>query len=51
MASNTNEKSRDRELFEEAVQWIWEHTIGFGEDEYIKALKSIGMTDSEIKEL
>ena len=46
-----DEKSRDRELLENAIEWIWEHTIGLGEDEYIQALKKIGMTESEIKNL
>lgn len=44
-------KSRDRELLENAIDWIWEHTISLGEEEYINALKKIGMSDSEIKSL
>lgn len=44
----TNE--RKAELFDKALTWIWEHTEGYSQDEYVSALKHIGFTPKEIKE-
>ena len=41
---------RKAELFDEAITWIWEHTEGYGKEEYVNALEHIGFTDEEIEE-
>lgn len=40
---------RVRKLLSNAIDWIYEHTEGFGEDEFKRALKHIGMSDEEIQ--
>lgn len=40
---------RKAELFDNAILWIFEHTEGYGIEEYSRALKNIGFTDEEIK--
>lgn len=40
--------SRVRELFSNAIDWIYEHTEGFGNDEFVRALRHIGMSEDEI---
>ena len=43
---------RVMQLFSNALDWIYDHTEAFhGEQEYIRALKHIGMTDEEIREV
>ena len=42
---------RVRKLLSNAIDWIYEHTTGFGEDEFIRALKHIGMSEDEINQL
>ena len=44
----TNE--RKSELFNKAIDWVWEHTEGYGVSEYLNALKHIGYTQEEILE-
>lgn len=41
---------RKFELFDNAMLWIFEHTEGYGVEEYVRALKNIGFTAEEIKE-
>jgi hypothetical protein len=43
----TNE--RKAELFDHAISWIWEHTNGYGSEEYARALFKIGYTREEIE--
>jgi hypothetical protein len=43
----TNE--RKAELFTGLMEWVWMHTEGYGEDEYIRALENIGFTADEIE--
>ena len=44
----TNE--RKAELFHEMLVWIYDHTKGYGIDEYIGALSNCGFTQDEIRE-
>ena len=41
---------RKAELFDKAIEWIWEHTEDHGVKEYLNALKQIGYTKKEIAE-
>lgn len=41
---------RKVQLFDKAIEWIWEHTEDEGVQEYLKALKHIGYTQEEILE-
>ena len=41
--------NRTKELLYEALGWIYEHTRGFGEDEFIRALTHMGLTSEEIR--
>ena len=41
---------RKAELFDSAINWIWEHTEYYGDNEYFSALQNIGYTDEEIQE-
>lgn len=44
----TNE--RKIELFDKAIEWVWEHTEQHGVSEYLNTLKRIGYTEKEIAE-
>lgn len=44
----TNE--RKAKLFHGAMDWIWEHTEGYGKEEYVCALQHIGFTREEVQE-
>lgn len=44
----TNE--RKAELFDKAIEWIWDHSEGYDVQEYLRALKHIGYTQAEILE-
>lgn len=41
---------RKAELFDKAIDWVWEHTESFGMKRYLSALKTIGYTPEEITE-
>ena len=41
---------RKAELFNGALDWIFEHTARYGKEEYACALQKIGFTRTEIKE-
>lgn len=41
---------RKAELFDNAILWIFEHTEGYGIEEYARALENIGCTEEEISE-
>ena len=42
--------TRKAELFDKAIEWIWDHSEGYDVQEYLKALKHIGYTKEEILE-
>lgn len=44
------DESRAIKLLQQALCWIYEHTEGYGEDEYVRALRHIGMSEQEIQE-
>ena len=41
--------NRKAELFQGALEWIWDHTEGYGIEEYVIALEHIGFTTEEIQ--
>jgi hypothetical protein len=42
--------ARKAELFDKAIEWIWDHSEGYDVQEYLRALKHIGYTQEEILE-
>lgn len=41
---------RKAELFQDMLEWIYDHTEGYGIEEYICALQNCGFTEDEIRE-